>query len=538
MKRNRLIAAGFILIIVIIFGALIYRTRSLAADMPEVSTVTAELGDLTVTVAADGTVRSNQSALMVWNTSGTVARVHVKTGDRVQKGDVLAELDPESLPPQVVLAQAELIQARRALDDLLQSRARSAEALKAVESARKALEDARSPVKARGEAQQSLAEAEAALEDAQMRYEIAVRPASQAASEQAYSSLLLAENALNKHLEEIARVEKKLKRPESAYSFWESKGLYQRILDALELQLPQKQIAYEEALQRYQRLQQPPDPNDVARAEAELALAQAQVEQARRRYERVKDGASAGELAVLQAELEDAEREYARWKDGPSEDEILAAEARIAAAEALLDATRITATFDGVVTQVHVQPGDRVDPGTAAFRVDDLSRFIVEAQVSEVDINKVKPGQKVLLRFDAVDSTLLGEDAAAPSTGTVSPGTYTGEVVQVVPVGQVTGGTTTYTVRTELVADDGLVRPGMTAEISIVIEELQDVLLVPSQAIRFENGRRVVYILKGSEMVPVEITLGATSRDFSQVLAGDIRPGDPVVVSLSQNPER
>lgn len=535
MKRNRLIAAGLFLIIVVVLGALIYRTRSFAAELSGIRTVQAELGDLTVTITADGTVRSNQSALMVWAASGTVAKVHVRPGDSVQKGDVLAELEPESLPPQVVLAQAELIQARRALENLLQSRVRSAEALKAVETAREALEDARSPEKARGEAQQALAEAEAALEDAQMRYEIAVSPASQSAIEQAYSSLLLAENALNKHREEMARVEKKLRRPESAFSFWESKGLYQRILDALELQLPQKQIAYEEALHRYQRLQQPPDPSDVAQAEAEVALAQAQVEQARRRYERVEDGASPGELAVLQAELEDAEREYARWKDGPGEDEILAAEARISAAEALLEAVRITATFDGVVTQVHVQPGDQVEPGAPAFRVDDLSRFIIESQVSEIDINKVKSGQKVLLRFDAVSAALLDGNAPASSTGAVPAGTYTGEVVQVLTVGQVTGGTTTYTVWTELVTDDGLVRPGMTAEASIVIDELEDVLLVPSQAIRFENGRRVVYVLRGREMVPVEITLGATTRDFSQVLAGDIRPGDPVVVSISQN---
>ncbi|MCK4490728.1 MAG: hypothetical protein KAU23_10730, partial [Anaerolineales bacterium] len=86
-------------------------------------------------------------------------------------------------------------------------------------------------------------------------------------------------------------------------------------------------------------------------------------------------------VAVGLANLEAAEREYNRVKDGPDPDDISMAEARIAAAQASLDMTSITAPFGGVITSVDVLPGDLVSPNTLAFRIDNLNNLLVDVGV-------------------------------------------------------------------------------------------------------------------------------------------------------------
>ena len=87
-----------------------------AASQLETSIV--EEGILTSTVDAVGTVRSKQNTLLVWKTSGTVEDVTVKAGDQVEAGDILATLSETSLPQNIIMAQADLVNAQKSLDDL------------------------------------------------------------------------------------------------------------------------------------------------------------------------------------------------------------------------------------------------------------------------------------------------------------------------------------------------------------------------------------------------------------------------------------
>ena len=94
----------------------------------EYQTVKIERGNLTAMVGATGTVRSNQGALLSWQTIGTIESVNVDVGDRVSEGVVLASLESTSLSQSIILAQADLVSAERALDDLLQSGTAAAKA--------------------------------------------------------------------------------------------------------------------------------------------------------------------------------------------------------------------------------------------------------------------------------------------------------------------------------------------------------------------------------------------------------------------------
>ena len=222
------------------------------------------------------------------------------------------------------------------------------------------------------------------------------------------------------------------------------------------------------------------------------------------------------DLALAQAKLDDAQREYDRLSAG-NESEITAAQARVDAAQATLNMARIVAPFAGIVTQAEplsALPGDQVTAGTTAFRLDDLSSLYVDVQVSEVDINNVAVGQPTDLTFDAI----LGK-------------TYHGEVSQVSSVGTTVNGVVNFTVTVQLTDDDSAVKPGMTAAVNIVVKQLNDVVLVPNGAVRLVNGDRVVYILQNGRLTQKTVQLGDSSDTMSVLAGGDVKEGDMIVLN-------
>lgn len=481
----------------------------------EIQTEPVQRGNLEITVGADGVVNAYQTALLLWQTTGSVAQVDVSMGVQVSKDQVLASLEQTSLPQIIILAQSEVVAAQRALDDLLYSQTQQAQALQAVEMAEEALEAAMNPELVQANAQTELANARKEFEEARRQFIIISSPPSQSAIDQSYANLVMAENVLNNTLQEIEKIEQKLRKPERLYKPWESRKLFSSILQGLEIKFARDQRSFEEAKKKYERLLQPADPTDIAVAQAKLASAEARLNQAEREWARVKDGPSAGDIAVLQARLDDAEREWERRKDGPTAADITAAEARLAAAQATLKLARLVAPFSGTITLVDIKPGDQVDPGRLALRLDDLSRLIVEAQVSEVDINKIQPGQPVVLAFDSI----LAKE-------------YSGVVLEVPAVADSLQGVVNFNVKVELTDADERVKPGMTASATFVIRELEDVLLLPRQAVRFLEGQRVAYVWRDGEAIPVHVTLGPSTESYVQVIEGELKPGDEVVVSV------
>ena len=202
----------------------------------------------------------------------------------------------------------------------------------------------------------------------------------------------------------------------------------------------------------------------------------------------------------------------------PNPDDLAAARARLQAAQTTVDSRVLNAPFAGTITEVTIKPGDPVAPGSAAFRLDNLDRLLVDVQVSEVDINRVRVGQPVSLSFDAI----LNKQ-------------YTGVVDQVASVGDILQGVVQFNVTVELTDADAQVKPGMTAAVNITVDQVNDVLLVPNRAVRVVNGQRVVYILKNNQLQMVKVTLGASSDTQSQVLGGDLQVGDQIVLNPPQD---
>lgn len=431
-----------VLVIVAVLAAGVYafmqwRANQQASALENLQTEAAGRGGLISTIGATGQVRTNQSAILSWKTTGTVGEVLVKVGDPVKAGDKLAELTQTSLPQSVILAQADLVNAEKALEDLTTN----AETAKI-------------------QALQAISAAAQALRDAQYQMDNYITPT---------------------ELQNLSTME---------------------AVDVMQKKLDEARQAFEPV--KYL------SSNDPKREELKEALDQAQADYnaavKRLDYEYA--------LQVAQSNLENARQDFEKWNNGPNADDVAAAQARIAAAQATLNQAWIEAPFDGEVTLVDSQPGDQVSINTPAFRLDDTSSLLVDLSVSEVDINQIQPGQDVTLTFDAI----RGKE-------------YTGVVSQVDRVGSDVQGAIEFKVTVELTDADEDVKPGMTSAVNIVVDQLEDVMLVPNRAVRFQEGKQVVYILKDNQVVPVEIQIGASSDTSSQVMDGELQIGDLIVLN-------
>ncbi len=410
LKKNRkiVIPMGIAVILLAVFLAM----RGNKTETGQYQTVEVERGELVASVGATGTVRAKQTAILAWQTNGTVERVNADVGDTVEADEELAALAPASVSQTIISARAELVGAQKALDDLLKSDTARVQAL-------------------------------IALDEAQERYD-------------------------------------------KAFDYRESLN---------------EKITYEEVV--IDTIMTPGGPVRVPRLKTYKYYAD---------EETIADADA--DLALAKAQLEDAQRAYDRVKDGPNPDDVAAAQARVDAAQATLNMARIIAPFGGTVTEANPLPGDQVSAGTTAFRVDNLSSLFVDVEISEVDINSIAVGQPVTLTFDAI----LGEE-------------YHGEIVKVAQAGSIEQGVVNFTVTVELTDADAQVKPGMTAAVTIVVKELQDVLVIPNRAVRLVNGQRVVYVLRDGLPVMVEVRLGSSSDTESVLVGGDVQEGDLIILN-------
>ncbi len=220
------------------------------------------------------------------------------------------------------------------------------------------------------------------------------------------------------------------------------------------------------------------------------------------------------DLDLKAAQLEDARRAYERLKEGPDAVQLALLRARIAAAQATLDLARLLAPFDGIITQVEILPGDPVTPGKLAFRLDDLSHLYVRVNLSELDINAVQVGQRVTIKLDGVP----GKE-------------YHGVVVETGKVGITVGQSIYFPIKVEFTDADEQVRVGMSATVDVLVRQISDALLVPNRAVRLVDGRYTVYLLKQNQLQPLEIRLGPSGETMSVLLSENLKEGDLLVLN-------
>jgi len=277
-------------------------------------------------------------------------------------------------------------------------------------------------------------------------------------------------------------------------------------------------------------------PKEVEKAEADVAKWQATVILAGKDLDRTEDlvkedltaeqelDQAKEQLAVAEAELVSATKVLELIKTQYTEDirlarlEVKSAGAALANAKAELSFTTITAPISGVVASIFIQEGETVSAGMSApifVTIIDLGRLQVDAYVDEIDIGKIEPGQRAAFTVDAFPAR-----------------DFEGRVQAIYPKAVIQENVVNYDVVVEIIHSyEGLLRPEMTASVAILLGDRKNVLVVPVRAIKREQGKTLVYLLKDGQPEPREVKVGWQDSRWIEILAG-VEEGQSVLTEI------
>jgi HlyD family secretion protein len=258
-------------------------------------------------------------------------------------------------------------------------------------------------------------------------------------------------------------------------------------LEAADRGLAAAQARYDEALAGS-------DTNQIKAAEANVLAASAQRDAAQAQLDLLLQGATEAQIATVEAQVEQAK-------------------AALAEAELALELATLVAPFDGIIAEVNVKPNQLTPAMLPAVSILDISRFYLTVQVDEIDVGRLVAGQGAEVTVEAFPGETLA-----------------GTVKTIAPAATFEGGVVYYDVRVDLEPTDAPIRADMTANATVVVDELEDVLLLPTWVVRVDTTTGQTYVdrLEGNETQRVDVTLGVRFEGTVEVIAG-LEQGDVVV---------
>ena len=466
-------------------------------------------GTMVTAIDTTGNISARQEAELSFDVAGRVKGMYVQEGDQVEAGQLLMELDTTDLAMEVAKARLSLAISEAQLAKL-RTEATAAELAAAqanLESTRERLAEVQE-----GPTQAQLGAAEAALKAAQDTYErLLAGPDT--------DEIVVAKADLEKA--EVA-----LQQAQAEYDKFAWRQGFEASPQAAALH--QATIDYERALANYRLKIQDP-------TEAELQNALAQMQRGQDELDRLRDSPTDAEVAAAETQVAQAESQLDQLVQGPSSEDVAIAAAQVEQArlslqqaERRLEEARLVAPFAGTVIAVNYDAGDFVNANLPAMSLADLSVYQIEVLVDETDIARIAPGQRAEISLDAYPDVAL-----------------TGAVRMVAPQGSVTQGVVNFPVTIDLNMENLPSGPGpggtgvlleMTANVRIVQEVRQDVLLLPLEAIRREGAREYVLVSDPSgEPRRVEVVTGQFKEDQVEV-QGDLQEGEEVLLSEGAEP--
>ena len=238
----------------------------------------------------------------------------------------------------------------------------------------------------------------------------------------------------------------------------------------------------------------------IADAEARLRLAKLEYDRQRNLIQKDFTSRQAVDMALKEKESAHAGLNLAQKESD-------AARAALQVAQVKRSYATLTAPISGVIGSVSTQQGETVAAGLNAptfVTIIDLKRLQVDAYVDEVDIGKIQTGQECTFTVDAFPGREFHGRVAA---------IYPDAVIQenVVNYDVVVAITDSY---------KGLLRPEMTANVTIFLKQREQVLAVPAKAVKRERGRNIVYIQSETGPEPHQVTIGWKDGQWIEIAAG------------------
>jgi multidrug resistance efflux pump len=271
-------------------------------------------------------------------------------------------------------------------------------------------------------------------------------------------------------------------------------------------------------------------PEEIQKAEANLRSCRATLDEARQSYQRQaalieKEFTSQDavdktreRMDVAEADLNAAEDTLAMLKKGPTDTQISVqkatsgeAAARLALAEAHLAECVITAPFDGIISKVHVRPGDTASVRAPLVEIFDPSSLVIRFAVPEEHAYSVERGMTSKISLDAMPGKSLA-----------------GKITRVYP--ELDPAMRTRTVEASLV-DSFEIVPHSFARLNLELTHADGTLGVPVEAVLVSpEGQRIAFVVEDGKAVRREISVGIEDGAQVQVLSG-LKAGDKIAVA-------
>lgn len=427
-------------------------------DLDEL-TVEVRESDVTARIDASGTVVPDKSVNVSPKTSGRIDELLVEQGDRVEAGQPLAVMENDQLEALMLQARANLAEAEARLEE-----AEAGTRTEAIAAARARYEQARAQLQqARERIPREIEQAQALVTSAESRFE-------------------LAEDRLERNRSLLA---------EGAIS----------------------QDSFDEVLNEYRS-------------------AQASLNEARQRLEQARS-TNRPEIAALEAAMAEARAALTEAENGPRAENIAqlraaveAARAQVRAAEVDYGDATVRAPFAGIVTQRYATEGAFVTPTTSASSTASATStsilaiatgLEVLAEVPEVDVGQLRPGQPVEVVADAYPDRV-----------------FEGTIERIAPEAVVEQNVTSFEVRVQLATGLDVLQSGMNVDVTFVGEEIADATVVPTVAIVTREGETGVLAVDEDDRPEFQpVTIGSTFDSRTQILEG-VAPGTRVFTDVPE----
>lgn len=291
---------------------------------------------------------------------------------------------------------------------------------------------------------------------------------------------------------------------------------------------------------------------NVLAAKASVQKAHVAYQNARRQQERSKELLDKRLISQAEQDTADATADSAQTDVSSSEAALAQAQASLNEAQVNLKYTTIISPTDGIVISRSVDVGQTVAASLQAptlFTIaEDLRKMQVDTSVGEADVGRLQPGQHSTFTVDAYP----GER-------------FEGVIRQIRNAAQTVQNVVTYDAVIDVQNPDLKLKPGMTANVTIVTDQKSDVLSVPNAALRFRPatpvaqsggtppssaatggsgtagaaggagpkppGSRMLFVLRDGHPVPVPVKVGLSDGTVTEVQTGELHEGDPIITA-------
>jgi len=507
--------------IIVLISLVIYQVY-FKEGKPEFELVEVTRGELRQEISETGQVKKGDTINLGFQSSGRLEKIYVEVGEAVKEGEPLAKLDDSDLLIQLQEARASVDLAQAKLNKLLKGV--SAEEIKVAET--------------------KVANAETSLnsanEDLDQAYEDA-QNSLDGASLKSYNAFNTVDTIQRTYFtgsgqEDIKVRENKEKIKEALDQIEAQVDIIKKspINENIDVALSQTKNALSDIFDSlkiirevcdtplYRDLVSSTHKNSLDTQRNYINTAQASVANSQQTVESMKL-----DVEAAQGQLQVAEDELALLVSEPGQEDIDLYKAQIMQARAqmwllenqIADVV-LRAPIDGEVIRIHKKVGEQVQPmlQDVAISLLPATPFEIEADIYEEDVVKIKIG-------DPVDISLV----AFPDE------IFKGKVIAIDPAEKVLEGVVYYEITIGPTSDletwiPENVKPGMTADLTIITAVKENVLIAPEEAIEEKNGKKIVEVMQEGKIQEREIEIGLRGSDYRVEVVSGLKEGEKIII--------